>query len=268
MADAWWNDKYFIRRQLIITPDIGTTIEAGYPLFARFDYITFRNSNKVREDLADIEVLYINYDSASPVWAFLPKEVYFADTSIYIKFNAVERISLPSNEYYIYMSNPTLVGQPVVAAYTSADYVIHTSIASGLGLTYTRPTEDWIDGMSQKMGAKATFTFFGVNTRLVVEKGPDRGILELVIDNTTTVLIDTYALTETNAVVWPKNDEPTGLTLGKHYFRMRTTGDKNPSSTGTEVKIAQFEYSRYTQGVDNGEEINSSIPVIRILVGP
>lgn len=264
MAENWWNRKYFIRRNLTFAPEAGTVIEAGYPLFVRFDYVTLINSHKIRADLLDIEVLYIDYNAATPAWVVLPKSTYLADTGLYIQFNAVEKITSSSNEYFIYMGNPSLTDIPAFNPYTSADYVIDTSTASGLGLTFTRPNEDWSNNVSQVASAKATFTFYGVNARLTVKKGPNRGIIEISVDNWLPFLVDTYSPNKEDAIVWTASN----LTLGKHYVRMRVTGDKNPSSTDEQVEISKFTYSRYTQGIDGGEEIYSVTPPLRILVGP
>lgn len=264
MAENWWNSKYFIRRNITFKPDSGTVIEAGYPLFVRYDYVTLINSNKLRSDLADIQVLYIDRNLATPSWVPIPRNVYLADTGVYIQFNAVEKITTPSLEYYVYMGNPTLSNTPVVDQYVPADYIIDTSAASGLGLTYTRPNDDWVNGISQTVNAKATFVFYGVKARLAVQCGPDRGIIEIQVDNNAPFLYDCYRTTESQEYAWTASN----LLLGKHYVRMRATGDKNPSSSDSQIEIVKFMYSRYTQGIDGGEEIYYVNPPMRILVGP
>jgi hypothetical protein len=162
------------------------------------------------------------------------------------------------------MANSSLYNKPTVAAYVPADYIIDTSATSGVGLSFTKPTEDWVEGLSLVPNAKAAFTFFGINARLVVEKGPNRGILELALDSQAPVLIDCYAASASEQVVYTTE----GLSLSRHTVRMRVTGDKNSASNDIAVKINKFEYSKYVLGVDLGEELNTALSSRRIFIGP
>lgn len=259
MAD-WWNSSYSLRRNIRFTPSTDLEIESGYPLNVSFNYNTLVNSNKVRPDFADLEVVYWN----GTVNTVIPHQLTVIDENVFIQFNAVSAITATNNSYYIYMANSSLYNQPTVPAYVSSDFVIDTSATSGIGLSFTKPTEDWIEGLSTVAGAKATFSFFGINARLVVEKGPNRGILELILNNQEPVLIDCYNPVTTQEVVYVTS----GLSLARHNIRMRVTGDKNSSSIDFHVKIIKFEYSKYVLGVDLGEELNTALSSRRIFIGP
>lgn len=260
----WWNGKYFIRRQLSFTSDTGSTIPAGYPLYVQFDYVTLINSFKVRSDFADLQVLYWDSTLATPAWQLLGRDVSIVGANIVIKFNTVKAITLPESNYYVYMGNSSLLTAPTTPTYTSADYVIDTSTASGLGLTFTRPTEDWENGLSQVVDAKATFAFSGISARIVMEMGPDHGIMQLKVDSNDPIFIDTFAATTSQVIVYTASD----LIVGKHYFRMQATNEKNPASTNNQIKIIKVQYSKFTEGIDQGEEIYSTSTPIRIVVGP
>lgn len=259
MAD-WWNGSYSLRRNIRFTPSTDLEINAGYPLNVSFNYNTLVNSNKVRPDFADFQVVHWN-GTANTV---IPHQITIVDENVFVQFNAVSAITSTNTDYYIYMANSSLYNTPTVAAYVPADYVIDTSATSGVGLSFTKPTEDWIEGLSTVAGAKATFTFFGINARLVVEKGPNRGILELILDNGQSILIDCYSSVTGQQVVYTTS----GLSLARHNVRMRVTGDKNSASTDIHVKIVKFEYSKYVLGVDLGEELNTALSSRRIFIGP
>jgi hypothetical protein len=259
MAD-WWNTSYSLRRNIRFNPSTDLEIGAGYPLTISFNYNVLINSNKVRPDFADIAIIHWNGTTSTPV----PREISIVGEDVFIQFNAVAPITVTNTDYYVYMANASMYNAPTVAEYVPADYVIDTSDTSGVGLSYTRPTEDWINGVSTTDNARASFMFFGINARLVVEKGPNRGILELIIDNQNPVEIDCYAATVSQQPVYSTS----GLALARHNIRMRVTGSKNQASIGSSVKIVKFEYSKYVLGIDLGEELNPSLNPLRIYVGP
>ena len=99
---------------------------------------------------------------------------------------------------------------------------------------------------------------------MIVEKGPDKGILELIVDSQPKQLIDCYFSTISEQVVYTTS----GLTLSRHNIRMTVTGDKNQASSGISVKIVKFEYSKYVLATDLGEELNPALSARRIYVGP
>ena len=262
MATSWWENavgakNYAFRRNLKIVPD--GTIYAGYPLFVKFPYTTLLNANKIRPDFQDIEVLYLG---ANDVWQILPKQITLDGDNILINFNAVADITTTNTKYYVYMTNLNLRNKPTVGTYTSAKYVIDTSV-NGYGLTFTNPTEDWLNNESKVVNAKASFSLYGVDARVTVQQGPDHGILELTLDDNDPILIDTYNSTDLNSVIYTTSD----LTIGQHYLRFRVTGNKSAYSTGNSIKLVKVEYSKYTECIDLGEEINPTNSSVRITIG-
>lgn len=269
MATSWWNNiaiatpstdsnkNYSFRRNLKIIPT--STIYAGYPLFAELPYSLLVASGKVRPDLADIEVLYFDTNSH---WNVVPKQVTIIGDNITVNFNAVETILTTNYQYYIYMGNANLRYTPVVGTYLPAQYVIDTS-TTGIGLTFTNPTVDWLDGVSKVKNAKASFSLFGINAKIIVETGPNRGKLEITLDDEAPIVVDTYSSTITETAIYTTSE----LSIGQHYIRMRVLGEKSAYSTDTSIKLVKVQYSQFTQGIDMGEEINPTNTALRITIG-
>jgi hypothetical protein len=262
MTVTWWDyTNYPLRRNILVTPPIGDTILAGHPLYYSLPYTPFLALNKIRPDFEDIEVGYWN----GSTWQVVARDIEYGAEfdEIIISFNAVTDISTTNSGYYIYMSNLNLLAPPTRPVYTSAQYAIEVTPTEGVGLMLSRPTEDWNGGESITADARAALSFTGKDARLVMEKGPDRGILELQIDGGWEQ-IDTYASTTQEAIVYTTSD----LDIDKHYIRIRATGSKNPSSTGTTIKIVKFEYSRYIAATTIAEELNTELTPILTIVGP
>jgi hypothetical protein len=89
-------------------------------------------------------------------------------------------------------------------------------------------------------GAYADHTFNGTGIRLFSKKDAGFGIAEIYIDNMTTPLttVDLYSAT---ALFKQKVYENVALAAGSHTIRVKYTGTKNTSSTGTTVVIDNLE---------------------------
>jgi len=264
-VNSWWNISYPVRRKLKITPKAGTVIGESHPIYVSYendDLITF---NKVREDFQDLEVVHYNGSNSEDLWTRLSREVVFdsEENTISVVFNAVEQISLENENYYIYMSNNNLHDFSQRPQYESSAYIITATPDNNLGFMFSRPTEHWDNGVSEITNAKATLVFEGINVKMKVEKGPDRGILEVKLDNEAAQYVDTYSSIESEEFVYEKNN----LDRQKHYLRLRLTGNKSPSSTGTKVSIISASYSKYTEAIDQGEEFYSLTGSTSLLVG-
>lgn len=83
---------------------------------------------------------------------------------------------------------------------------------------------------------------------LITYRGPDQGKAVVYIDNVLQREIDLYAATPSYQVF----ENFTGLTQGIHTVRVYVTGDKNPASTGTEVRVDGFWV--------NGQAFDDSLP--------
>jgi hypothetical protein len=91
-------------------------------------------------------------------------------------------------------------------------------------------------------GAQVTVTFTGTGIRWIGERGRARGIARVSLDGGAATDIDAFALLqdEYQAVLF----SATGLASGTHTLTITVTGDKNPSSHGTNVIVDAFEIFR------------------------
>lgn len=265
MTDTWWNQNYPIRRNLKITAPNGQAISAGHPVYCFFDKDQLITLNKVRENFEDLEVFHFSGNEATPTWTRIPRNVSYDQESdlITIVFNLIEDITTESTSYYLYMANDILVDFTLRPQYTSAVYVIKVTPQDPLGIMFSKPGEDWTDGESSVREAKATLGFLGINIRLTIEKGPDKGILELKLDEDESIFIDCYSSTKQEVVVFEKSN----LSKQRHYLRMTVTGNKSPNSTGTAIKVISAEYSRFIEAIDQGEKFYSLTGPINAIVG-
>jgi hypothetical protein len=264
----WWNNSYQFRRKIRITPDPFRPVEVGYPITVEIDYPTYLTLKKMRSDFADIEIIKINrtYDFADEVLERVPFKVVQDPVTLklLITFNAVERITYENVDYSIYYHNSALsnIGAPL--AYTDSDYVISVTPESHTSaLTFTRPTEDWKFGFSDVINARVALSFYGRNARLQVEKGPDRGTLELRVDDGIPVMINTYNQTYVDDVVYTTS----GLTVGDHMIRVRVTGDKAASSQAHGIQFRSFDYSFHVDTQLLFEEIQPEKNAIDSVIG-
>lgn len=268
-ASTWWNDSFAIRRQIKALATTGLPVEVSDSLYVIFDYATMINSHKIRSDLQDIQVMY--FVSQTSTWLEVPFEATLVDTSLVIEFNVLFEITTQVDDnYYVYMANPQLNNMPDFDNDFLLGNFSKDTWQNGLGLSFTRPTDDWVKNpavnsyISQVVGAKAAFTFNGVDARLVLIDGPSRGILQLTVDDQDPIMIDTYKSSAALGIPF----QTSGLTIGDHYIRITATGDKNPSSSDSKIEIVGFQYSNFIQAIDLGEEIDPIFIPIRIMVGP
>ena len=102
--------------------------------------------------------------------------------------------------------------------------------------TDAQPVRAWSGGTattSATSGAQATLGFVGTEVRWVGLRGPQTGIARVYVDGAFDTEIDTYAPTETQAVVYTT----TGLAAGRHTLRIDVTGAKNAASTGAFIVV-------------------------------
>lgn len=272
MSD-WWNTSYYFRRNIVVDPNPLRPLEAGYPIYVQLDHALYISSNKLRSDFEDIVIVYQPLEGATPVemptpadWIVPHKVIYDVDDQyLQVVFNAVDPIVDENYDYYIYFNNPTLTNVIEPDAFVDSDFVIEaTPAVYNSNLTFSRPNEDWIDGVSTVINARAALSFYGVNARLKLVKGPDKGIVEVRIDKEDPFYIDTFAQAESTVTAYTTSD----LDVAPHYMRLRVTGEKAPSSDGHGVEIAAFEYSNYEVGTLLDEEIYAPLGALQTIVGP
>lgn len=264
---TWWNNNYYFRRNLKVEPTSAGPILPGHPITVEFNRAQFWAMNKLRLDSNDIEFVF-SPNSATPSTSTpVPFKQVTANNDPMAKFvfNAVDKISTVNFDYYMYFNNPSMTGQPTKAAFVESDYTIQlTPTTYNNALTFSRPTEDWEAGFSDKINARAALSFVGPHAKILVRKGPDRGILEVKLDNSAPVYVDTYSHTPKTEAVYVTS----GLNQESHYMRLRVVGDKSPSSSHYGVEIHSFQFSNYVTADLLAEEVKTTSPPIRIIVGP
>jgi hypothetical protein len=265
MIDAWWDIHYPIRRNLKITPKFDDVILSNHPIYCFIDKDKLVTLKKVKENFEDLEVLYVSGNQATPVWHRLGRQVSYDQQTdlITILFNSYEEITEENTNYYLYMANDVLFDWQLRPTYESSVYVLKATPQNNSGIMFSRPGEDWNDGESTTTGAKATLGFLGINVKITLEKGPDKGILELKLDENEPIFIDCYSATTSDVVVYEKND----LSKERHYIRMSVTGNKSPSSSSNKIKIVSIEYSKFIEAFDKGEEFYPIPGPINAIVG-
>jgi hypothetical protein len=99
---------------------------------------------------------------------------------------------------------------------------------SGCGTDLFNGTNSW----DNTTGDSATFTFTGTRIALFGVLDPQHGIGAVSVDGGTETTVDFYAATRAgNHLLWTS---PV-LASGTHTFKVRVTGTKNASGTGTFV---------------------------------
>lgn len=264
----WWNSSYLFRRRIKVTPSPFRAVEAGYPISVDLDYQAYLTLKKIRPDYLDLEVVHINrnYDFAPAVLERVPyKVIQNPDTlELRIVFNAVERIDSENLDYAIYYYNPTLSDSEPPLEFTESDYIISETPANyNFGLTFSRPNEDWKMGFSDVVNARLALSFYGRNALLKVEKGPDRGVLELRLDEESPILIDTYNQTYVDSIIYVTEN----LNVDDHMIRVRVTGDKSASSQGYGIQFSSFDYSFHVDNQLQIEEVEPSKRVVGSIIG-
>ncbi len=244
----WWDTDYLFRRGLKITaPQTG--LPTLHPFEVIFPYANLVGNNKVRTDFGDLEVVRFNGSS----WTPIPSSATKVGSNIVIAAGVVVPIlsQQSSVEYYIYYGNPELTGgAPILASYTEPSYPVVVGLTDP-SLSFTHPESDWKNGVAQITGATATCEFEGTQIHLLANKGNDKGIAQIQIDNEAWRDIDLFSVTSQSSVeVFVR----TGLAPGMHRLRYKMSGRRNPASTGKKVNLVRIEYKKSFVIVDRGEE--------------
>jgi hypothetical protein len=244
---SWWNDTYVYRRRLRLT-SISGPVPVDHPVTATLSISDFYDAGKTRVDYEDIEVVYDASDNPVVLGRLID-----GDTSE-ITFNladSLEQATPQEDIYYVYYGNPSLVDQPARPDFEENSWPYSAAFDS-FDVAYTRPGEHWIDGLTEIRGATTTLQFSGSAVRVIATVGPDRGIVEIQVDDDAWVAEDSFATEESDEVIFTAED----LEYGVHKIRVRFTGESSPLATGNSFQLAAFEYAKAVTVEDLGEDIN------------
>jgi hypothetical protein len=253
-SQIWWNDAYSARRNLRITaPPDG--LPKNHPITS-FIPKNIYDQGKVQSDLRDLEVLYL-VSTIPDVWRRLPRAIESVSNYYRVRFLLQEDLAKDESTdlYYVYYANPFRdtvypLGNPYAYSSSEMDWPLEALYSNPL-VSYTRPGEHWSLGESDVRDAKASFQFYGPQVKIIMDKGPGFGIIEVQVDSSDWEEIDLYNSTLLQSQeIFLKGQ----LGNGVHNIRVKVTGKKNPASTSAKVKLRSFQYKKHSVALDLKED--------------
>lgn len=253
-SQIWWNNAYSARRNLKITaPPDGLPKNHPITVFVPKSIYT---QGKVQSDLKDLEVLYL-VDTVPDVWRRLPRSVESVSNYYRIRFLVQDDLGGGSSteSYYVYYANPFRnavypLGNPYIYSISELDWPLE-ALYSDSSVSYTRPGEHWKSGESDTPEAKASFQFYGPQVKIIMDKGPSFGIVEVQVDSSGWEEIDLYNPTLLQSQeIFLKGQLGDGI----HNVRIKVTGRKNPASSSANVKLKSFKYKKHSIAQDLKED--------------
>ncbi len=167
-------------------------------------------------------------------------------------------VETTDNEYYLYYGYTKGVILPQLSGNSwdrEASEVVDYPGAVYSRLSFSRPTVDWVNGISATAGAKASFVFQGDQLKVNFKRGPDKGQVLISIDDDAPFLFDTYdATAHDEDFVVGINQE-----IAEHRVIFTVAGTKSGQSSGVEVGISDIKYNQILIGELQEEEYNSTI---------
>jgi hypothetical protein len=253
-SQIWWNSAYSVRRNLeIVAPPDG--LPKYHPITAYISKDAY-SQGKLQSDLKDLEVLYL-VSTVPDVWLRLPRVIDNVSNYYRIRFLLQSELDEDeaSNDYFIYYSNPFRdtvysLGSPYVYTSSELDWPLEVVYSNSL-ISYTKPGEHWSAGQSSISDAKASFQFYGPQVRVVMDKGPAFGIIEIQIDSEPWQKIDLYNQTLLESSIVFSTSQ---LSDGLHQIRIKVLGQKNPASSSTNVKLKSIQFKKHSLAKDLKEE--------------
>lgn len=249
MSIPWYNSSYLLRRGVKITSPDGAP--AGH--FVQYTLKDHRKS--LQPGYTDILVVYSTAD-ATPVNTVLDRTVTAnTDGSLTIQWNLVNALqpNLPDPGYY-YVYEACSTAAHVIAppsSYTYSPWPIQEG-NSGSNISYTRPGDYWLNGVTSKVGATARISFYGTAIQVESNTGPDFGTMEVQLDGQGPQIVDLYSVArQSNTVIFSAQS----LDSTYHTIKIMATGQANPASNGVSVNISGFNLVKYLDVQDLGEEV-------------
>lgn len=230
-------DAYMTQDQF--QPQFGVAYDAGLPVFVA----EFGAAPDVGMPQADMEAL-VTWVNARPgigytAWMFdyqggpalVVDNTTFNPTSPYGTYIKADMIQTPP----IGTVTPTTAPTTTPPTQTTTVYNDSSFTKSGTGWTRycclsTKYMDD--DTYSATSGNTATLSFTGTQVKLFAKKASHHGKAAIRIDSGTEVIVDEYAATLAEQQLIYTSPV---LTAGAHTVRIRVTGTKNTSSSGTTI---------------------------------
>lgn len=262
-AQPWWSHLWRYRRPLTFT---------SYPTGLPEDHIVtvfipreINQQGKVRSDLEDLEIMYLT--STSPAqWVQLGRNVTSTATFYQVDFqlpfdmepndNTMLFEGINVNErLYAYYGNPNQTSNQSRPSYGGSEWPLE-ALYDDPYVTYTYPGIQWIDGYTEKPGARAAFSFYGPQARLYCDVSPSGGMIEVQTDNGDWTSIDLYSPTDQGSTIVHTTD---GLSLTEHVLRVRLMPRANPAALANSVQINKFGYRNHSTFFNLTEEHDETL---------
>lgn len=238
------NTRFPFRRnlQVIASPEYGG-VSAGHPVtvILSSDLI---NMNKVLEDFSNLVVTFQDNQ--------IPRRVTQVGFDITVEFQIQALLSADEvnfEDYHIYYGSSIGLTQP---SYVTNDWPVSID-EDNSRVSYTRPGEDWVNGISTSRRAKANFAFNGTKVRLIGNRGSNYGFAEIQLDLNDWITVDLYSPQfQANVILY----QVSYLNPGDHALRIKATGSQNAGANDNKINIVRFDYMKNIEVIDLGEEVD------------
>jgi hypothetical protein len=249
---SWWKADYLYRRPItVIAP--GEPVPQGHFVETILPRVISDN-HKIREDFEDIEVI----EAVGAELAVLAREVEQLDNGdILVRFllqEDLESNQILAGRYYIYYGNPELTNfetRPIILDGINLWPVTFHVPGNSSPMTFTRPGEHWIEGVSSERYARASVFLYATDLRIHSEKAIDRGIMQVRVDDGDWQDVDLYSFEAETVPVHIFSD----LSPALHEFQMRVSGRSADISLGEEINIQTVDYVKAVQAIEQGEQV-------------
>lgn len=262
-AQTWWSHLWRYRRPLTFTA-YPTGLPEGH-IVTVFLPREINQQGKVRSDLEDLEILYLT-STAPEQWVQLGREVISLPLYYQVNFELPFDMAAGDNtmlfeginvheRLYAYYGNPHQAQNQVRPDCECPEWALE-ALHNDPYVTYTYPGIYWVDGYTEKVGARAAFTFYGPQARLYCDVGQSGGMIEVQVDNGDWTAVDLFSYEdEGSQVVYTVTD----LALGEHVMRVRLMPHANPAALVNSVQINKFEYRNHSTFFNTTEEHDESL---------
>jgi hypothetical protein len=227
----WWAANYVYRRSLAVK-SLVETLPIHHPVYVQLNH-DLHGQGKTRDDGQDVEIVYKTDDQLT----WIGRSLWMYDDHIEFEFGLVEPLVAGSTAlFYVYYGNPDGEGFDRPSSSTTNISISYDDPR----VAYTRPTQDWQDGVTSVKGAQASFTFQGTSIAPVIILGPTSPLVMAQIDEDPWREINLYYPVEL-AVPYLLSSQ---LTQERpHRVRIQYPGLRQPQSRGDQFQLHGFSYN-------------------------